>query len=140
VSDESNKDCQQVSAEKLKFLEFIIWLSPDADEFSKRCLICLIRQSEGLSREVCLDLSDPMPHASKARMTEKVRRDFHAMCSSNRTTHVDELFHLAGSRLSVDYSGICLADIGANPHSFVELVASVNGINAIEPVTNPYKD
>jgi len=92
-----------VSDRQIQFLEWFIWGSRDADEFTKQCLIFLVRQSERLTRQVRLVLAGDV--------ADNVIHQLHYMCSSGRTTRIDQLLKLAGSNFSVDYGAIALAEL-----------------------------
>jgi len=118
-----------VNPRQLQFLEYLIWRSRDASEFAKKALICMVRKSEGLSREVRLSLSEN---------AKEVMFGLHHMSSEGLTTHIDQLIHLAGSDLSVDCGGIALRFFKNGVHDFRELNPSSDEINAIVPA-DPYK-
>ena len=88
----------KISQRQLDYLEFLVWRSKDADEFTRKCLIWLIRQSQGLTRDVRLVLTE----------TNKVVAGFHDMCSEGGTTHFDELLGLVGADMDLDYGVACL--------------------------------
>lgn len=121
---------RRVSKRQLEFLEYLIWKSKDADEFSKKCLIWLIRHSQGLTKAVRIaDLNIP----------NIVSNDFHDMVSCNGTTHINEVLRVAGSSLAVDYGGAAIYD-DETPWKVVTILSTTKReINAIIP-TDPYED
>jgi hypothetical protein len=132
ASKRSSKSRRHISAEQLKYLEYLIWKSRNADDFSKKCLIWLIRQSQGLTRQVrIVDMS----------IAGKVCHGFHDMCSENGTTHIDALFGLIGSEMRVDAGGgaIRFSYLSGRPQTGAACLSpSFDEISAIVPA-NPYK-
>lgn len=124
---------QPVSAEQMQYLEYLIWHSEDADEFTRKCLILLARNSEGLSKRVRLILNDDV----STDVREKVVQGFHDMGSGGGTTRINELFHLAGSDLFLDYGGIALIsheDIRVDTAESVSAtLEEINSIVACDP-------
>ena len=128
----SSKSGRRISRKQLQFLEYLVWKSKDADDFTKKCLIFLIRRSRGLTKPVGIIFSD-------RELAGKVSRNLHDMCSCNCTTHIDALFSLTGTtRLDVDYGGIAIRDPLTKWTSILRLRPSVKKISAIIPV-DPYK-
>ena len=118
----------EVSKRQLEYLEYLIWKSPDATEFAKKCLIYLIRQSLGLSVEVRL-----------TRRDQAVVNSFHDMCSSLGVTHIDELLGLAGAEMDLDYGALCLRKgFETTPSNPIELSPTRAEIEGIVPAS-PYK-
>ena len=89
---------RRLNAMQLTYLESFIWRSENADDFTKQCVIWLIRQSRGLTREVkmFLQLEDG---------GQKVAHGVHGMNSLSCTTHLGELCRLAGSVRLAPHSG-----------------------------------
>lgn len=113
----------RVSKKQLQLLEYFIWQSKDADEITKKVLIYLVRKSEGLSREVKIV---PLSEIEWA-----LRNNFQAMCRGDRTTHINQLFSLAGSDMILDYSDCAIADLKRRHHNFVRFWITMKEICAI---------
>ena len=125
----ATKRPRRVSQKQLDILEYLIWRSRDADEFSRKALIWLVRQSHGLTKLVRIE---------EPAIVRDVDKGFHDMCSCNCTTHVDQLFLLAGANLYVRSGGaIGRFDIPLAQHE--KLFVSRDQIEAVVPA-NPYKD
>jgi hypothetical protein len=120
---------RRVSKEKLEFLEYLIWRSKNASEFTKKCLIWLIRQSEGLTKEVGVAFKDD-------KISREVSLGFHDMCSCNCTTHVVQLFRLAGSLFVVGNKSLRKSYM--TPFAGEILWPTSEDINQVVPA-DPYK-
>jgi hypothetical protein len=120
---------RRVSKEKLEFLEYLIWRSKNASEFTKKCLIWLIRQSEGLTKEVGVAFKDD-------KISREVSLGFHDMCSCNGTTHVVQLFRLAGSLFVVGNKSLRKSYM--TPFAGEILWPTSEDINQVVPA-DPYK-
>ena len=114
-----------ISQRQLAFLEYLIWKSRDADEFTKRCLIWLLRQSEGLTKAVRI-------------RGINLSIGLHDMCSCNGTTHIDGVFGAAGSNMYVDYGGAAIRDSKTPWEEVIVLTSTQDEIDAIVPA-DPYK-
>ncbi len=128
------KTPQPVSDRQIQFLEYLIWKSRDAGDLAKKCLILLIRKSEGLTKRVVLVL-DPDVDREKQR---EISIGFHDMNSSGLTTHAGALFRLTGSDFWVDYGNIGLTSTKLY-EAVVEVAAGLSDIEAIVP-RDPYKE
>jgi hypothetical protein len=119
----------RVSKKKLELLEYVIWRSKNASEFTKKCLIWLIRQSKGLTKEVRVVFKDE-------KISGEVDNGFHDMCSCSCTTHIDQLFRLAGSSFVVSCGSLRKSYM--TPFAGEILRPTVEEIQQVVPA-NPYK-
>lgn len=91
----ATKRPRRVSQEQIEYLEWLIWHSKDANEFAKKTLIWLVRQSEGLTRAIKITDRD---------IVIKVAEGFHDMMSDNGTTHINrQIKSTTGSDMLVNY-------------------------------------
>lgn len=115
----------RVSKRQLAFLEHLVWYSKDADSFTKQCVIFLIRKSEGLTKPVKLVLGRDL--------RSKIAEEMHRMCMFVGTTHIDDLFRLAGSELGL-YSSLCMIGSARPADDAEEFSPSSDEISAIQHV------
>ena len=127
-----SKSDRRVSKKQLQFLEYLVWNSKDADDFTKKCLIFLIRKSRGLTKPVGIIFS-----VSNRKLARTVLENLHDMCSSLCTTHINELFYLVGSNFSVDYGGLAIHNCNIKQNIY-RFKPSPDMIEAVEPA-DPYK-
>ncbi len=119
----ASKRPRRVSQKQLEFLEYLIWKSKNADVFSKRCLIWLIRKSQGLTRAVRI---------GDENIVNAVSKGFHDMSSANCTTHVDAMFGLAGSDLCL-VNGASIGNHQIELSTIKKLTPTRDEIEAVVP-------
>lgn len=88
-----------VTKKQISALKYMIFISKNGNELSKRVLAFLIDQSEGLTREVCLTLVADREGYTADEIRE-VAHGVHAMQSANCTTHLHALLSAMGSELT----------------------------------------
>ena len=79
----------KISPNQVAFLEFLIWKSKNASDIAKQYVIWLLRQCLARKENVCISLN-------AEQQGELVGTGVHDMESGNGTTHITELFRLAG--------------------------------------------
>lgn len=82
-------------------LKYMIFIARPGVELTKRVLAFLIDQSEGLTKEVCLTLTEGCQGYS-AEEINIAAHGMSAMRSCNSTTHLSEILDVMGSELDFD--------------------------------------
>lgn len=82
----------QINERQMTFLEYLIWQSRDANDVTRKLLIWLMRQTDQLTTQVVVNCPP--------EICKEVSHGLHDMCSGNLTTHLVELFKIAGSAMA----------------------------------------
>jgi len=86
------RDPKPVRGRQMRYLELVIAESIDATDFGKQALIWMLRQTDGLSRNIAVSL----PFSWGKQTVRGVYKSVHDMCSDNGSTHLWRTFAAMG--------------------------------------------
>lgn len=91
-----------ITRKQIAALKYMIFNARDVDKLSKQLLAFLIDRSKKLTNEVCLTLVENR-NGYTADEINAIANGVGWMCSSNGTTHLDQIFHVMGSKLHFSF-------------------------------------
>ena len=90
------------TSKQIAALRYMIFNAKNGTELSKRVLAFLIDQSEKLTKEICLTLVANREGYTADEISDAAY-GVHGMKSCNGTTHLDQIFHVMGSKFGFSY-------------------------------------
>jgi len=91
----STTKTKALTSDQVDKLERFISCSPDATEFAKKALIWMLRQSQGMTKTVCLTFTP-----DKSSLGRQVAHGVHDMRSANGSTFINRFLDELGAPMS----------------------------------------
>ncbi len=92
-----------VTKTQIAALKYLVAKSPDSKGIGKRIAWFLIGASNQLTEDVLVTIREGEDGFTREEVLQATY-EFHDMCSSNGSTHIQELMSLSGSRLNFGYN------------------------------------